>query len=40
MIENYFGFAEPVSGQVPQGREADARQAAEDCPVDVIVTGE
>ncbi len=32
------GIARPVSEQVPQGREADALQAAEDCPVDVIVT--
>ena len=34
------GIARPVSEQVPPEREADARQAAEDCPVVVIVTGE
>lgn len=34
------GIARPVSEQVPSEREADARQAAEDCPVDVITVGE
>lgn len=32
---NEAGLAEAV-GQVPPGQEADARQAAEDCPVSVI----
>lgn len=36
---NDAGLAESV-GQVPPGREADARQAAEDCPVTVIVVEE
>ena len=34
------GIARPVSEQVPAEREEDARQAAEDCPVDVIIIGE
>ena len=32
------GIAKPVSGTVPPGLENRAVQAAEDCPVDVIVT--
>ena len=34
------GIARPVREQVSPEREADARQAAEDCPVDVIITEE
>ncbi len=34
------GIARPVSDLVPQGQEANAVQAAEDCPVDVIIIGE
>ena len=30
------GIARPVAGTVPPGQEDRARQAAEDCPVDVI----
>ena len=30
------GIARPTSGTVPPGQEDQARQAAEDCPVDVI----
>ena len=33
------GIARPVSEQIPPERETDARQAAEDCPVDVIIIG-
>ena len=32
------GIARPVSETVPEGQEEAVRQAAEDCPVDVIVT--
>ena len=31
------GIARPVAGTVPPGMEAQAVQAAEDCPVDVIM---
>ena len=31
------GIARPVSEQVPLEQESNALQAAEDCPVDVIV---
>ena len=34
------GIARPVNELVLPDREADARQAAEDCPVDVIIIGE
>ena len=37
---NDDGLAVPVSDQVPAGKEADARQAAEDCPVTVIAVEE
>lgn len=36
---NDEGVAESV-GQIPAGKEAQARQAAEDCPVSVIVVDE
>ncbi len=34
------GIARPVSETVPAGKEGEAFQAAEDCPVSVIVTEE
>ncbi len=37
---NAEGIAQVVSRQVPAGLEDQARQAAEDCPVSVILTEE
>lgn len=37
---NEEGIAKVVSSQVPAGMEDQARQAAEDCPVSVIITEE
>lgn len=37
---NAEGIAQVVSSQVPAGLEDQARQAAEDCPVSVILTEE
>lgn len=37
---NDEGIAQAISPQVPAGKEVDARQAAEDCPVSVIITEE
>ena len=37
---NGEGIAEPVSPQVPAGMETQAAQAAEDCPVHVILLSE
>lgn len=37
---NEEGIAQVVSSQVPSGMEDQARQAAEDCPVSVIITTE
>ncbi|MGN0970204.1 MAG: ferredoxin [Evtepia sp.] len=37
---NEEGIAQVVSSQVPAGLEDQARQAAEDCPVSVILTEE
>ena len=36
-VMNDEGIAQPVSPQVPAGKEGEARQAAEDCPVSVII---
>ncbi|MBR5533476.1 MAG: ferredoxin [Ruminiclostridium sp.] len=35
---NDDGVAEAISPQVPAGKEGEARQAEEDCPVNVILT--
>ena len=32
------GIAHPVAHEVPAGKEKEAQQAAEDCPVSVIIT--
>ena len=37
---NEEGIAQAVSSQVPSEMEDQARQAAEDCPVSVIITEE
>ena len=37
---NEEGIAEPVSSQIPAGQEKRAGQAAEDCPVNVILLTE
>lgn len=37
---NDEGIAQAISPQVPAGKEGDAQQAAEDCPVSVIITEE
>ncbi len=37
---NEEGIAQEVSSQVPSEMEDQARQAAEDCPVSVIITEE
>lgn len=37
---NDEGIAHAISPQVPAGKEGDAQQAAEDCPVSVIITEE
>ena len=37
-VMNDEGIAHPVAHEVPVGKEQEAQQAAEDCPVSVIIT--
>ena len=37
-VMNDDGLAHPVAHEVPAGKEKEAQQAAEDCPVNVIIT--
>jgi ferredoxin len=37
-VMNDDGLAHPVAHEVPAGKEKEAQQAAEDCPVSVIIT--